>query len=457
MRVTSPDSSLLPLRALIFTTLSSGISVASPGCGPVLLEGQEDGAGATSDDTATGAQQPPRATAEGTSGDTASRASDEAESTTSNGDDDPTTGGGKESDGTTGEACTHYDSIGEPLSPEEVEALGCELPPPAFFCNEFRWVCGPLAEGAHSCDDCDGPCFDRPQSCWDWRPAVICGPFVEAGECCYVFDYGFPCGDGRPFRVDDRERRAPLLEAGRWNHPVAPLMHRLTPLEREALARAWSDAGLAEHASVASFARLVLQLMAAGAPAELVKRTLAAMDDEIEHARLCLGLASAHAGRALAPGPLAVDGALSNTRDLLAIATATVIEGCVGETLAAALAAVARDTAGDPATRRVLDRIAGDEARHAALSFEIVRWCIRSGGDPVRAAVHDAFAVALRSLDPGREPIDTQIDSAYARENGRLPVAERRHVIDRCVELVIVPAATALVSIVGDGDRGRHP
>jgi hypothetical protein len=65
-----------------------------------------------------------------------------------------------------------------------------------------------------------------------------------------------------------------------------------------------------EHASVAAFARFVLELLSAGAPLELVEGAGDAMRDELRHTQICFGLASAYAGAPIGPGPLDTTGAL---------------------------------------------------------------------------------------------------------------------------------------------------
>ena len=62
---------------------------------------------------------------------------------------------------------------------------------------------------------------------------------------------------------------------------------------RDAVVKAWTTAARAEHASVASFARFTLQLLHLGAPADLVADAQQAALDEVRHARLCFGVASA--------------------------------------------------------------------------------------------------------------------------------------------------------------------
>src|SRR5262245_52773660 len=58
-------------------------------------------------------------------------------------------------------------------------------------------------------------------------------------------------------------------------------------------ARRWARAAQYEHASVASFARFSLELLALGAPSDLIARAHRAAIDELEHTELALGVARA--------------------------------------------------------------------------------------------------------------------------------------------------------------------
>jgi hypothetical protein len=144
---------------------------------------------------------------------------------------------------------------------------------------------------------------------------------------------------------------------------------------------------LAEHASVASFSRLALELLALGAPPDLVDDAHAAARDEVRHARLTFGLASAGVG--VGPGPLPLAD-LTLAADLVSLAVATAREGCVAETISALQ--VAEASPADDAERAVLAVLARDEARHAAFAWRVLRWAIDAGGEPVRAAVAEVFA-----------------------------------------------------------------
>ncbi|MFZ5897429.1 MAG: hypothetical protein ACOY0T_40625 [Myxococcota bacterium] len=72
---------------------------------------------------------------------------------------------------------------------------------------------------------------------------------------------------------------------------------------RNALSDEWARAACFEHASIASFNRFSLELLALGAPGDLVERANRAALDEVRHARLCFALASVYAGDDFGPGP----------------------------------------------------------------------------------------------------------------------------------------------------------
>ena len=127
------------------------------------------------------------------------------------------------------------------------------------------------------------------------------------------------------------------------------------------------------------------------------------MADEIDHARRCFGLAAAW-GAAPGVGRLDVAGALAGAGDAEQTLVSLILEGCIGETLAAAEADAARARCVDPTTREALAVIADDEARHAALAWRAARWLL--GRHPnLRPAAARVFAAgqptaALPPADP---------------------------------------------------------
>lgn len=287
---------------------------------------------------------------------------------------------------------------------------------------------------------------------------VVGGPFEGLGACCYE-TITAPCGGptGRPFLVAGRPLTAAVRrgDAGGWRaEGPAPCLAAerdtgapaLSAAQRGALAEAWTRDALMEHASVASFARFSLDLMAAGAPAELIEAAHRAALDEVRHARLCLALASAYGGEPIEPAAFPLGGSVQIAASLGALAAAAAAEGCIGETLAAVLAAEQLARASDPAVRAALAMIAEDEARHAELAFRTVAWALRSGGDEVRVAVAAVFAEAERHL-PALEGVEDG-DGVLAA-HGRLDAVTSRAAAARGLAEVVLPCAKAMLASAG--------
>jgi hypothetical protein len=199
-----------------------------------------------------------------------------------------------------------------------------------------------------------------------------------------------------------------------------------------------------EHASVASFARFTLDLLALGAPADLVLGAQDAGRDEIEHARACFAIASRHAGRSLGPGKLDVGGAAPAV-DLASAVAAAVAEGCIGETLSALLAEARLARAEDADVRAALRRIANEEARHAELAWKFVGWAVVAGGDPVRAAAARAFETALARSPQTWDDGLRGIAKDTLRAHGLLDERAAREVGERALRDVVAPCVVALV------------
>src|SRR5262249_3539695 len=158
----------------------------------------------------------------------------------------------------------------------------------------------------------------------------------------------------------------------------SPDLDGLSPSTRALLAARWTSIGLMEHASIAAFARFALQLLAVGAPPDLVRASQEAMGDETEHARLAFAAASADAGEDVGPGALAIDGSLDGF-DVAQLVATLLREGCIGETVAAIEAREALESAVDPVVRAVLETIARDELRHAELAWSTLAWLVSEG------------------------------------------------------------------------------
>lgn len=212
------------------------------------------------------------------------------------------------------------------------------------------------------------------------------------------------------------------------------------------LAAAWADDGLFEHASVAAFARLTLQLMALGAPASLVEASQRASLDELEHATFCFSRAAHHVGNRgepARPGPLDVRGALDDV-SWESFLRANVLEGCIGETLAAVRVGEQARLATDPALRAALRKIAEDEARHAELAWQILAWALRVVPERARDVLQrtlDEFTRDRRQKPATSAPSEEWTAAAVARWNaaGRLIAVQGDALDDVTWEQVLAP------------------
>lgn len=182
------------------------------------------------------------------------------------------------------------------------------------------------------------------------------------------------CGDGRPLLIDGKPRVAETISRADWSAKLANL-RPLPPAERRRRAKEWARTAAAEHASIASFARFTLQLLAIGAPADLVAGAQAAALDEVQHTRLAFDLASAYAAFPVGPGLFALTDAMPSLTpgDIL---HSLIDEACVTETLGIAKLYEQAESESDPVVAGILRRLARDETRHAALAWRALRWIL---------------------------------------------------------------------------------
>jgi hypothetical protein len=255
---------------------------------------------------------------------------------------------------------------------------------------------------------------------------------------------------GRPFFDGEQLLLAPVCPRTDWLEAPSSLAVVPDAATRAALARAWLRDAQLEHASIASFARFSLQLLAFGAPAELIASAHRAALDEVEHAQACFALASRYAGRALGPGQLPMPSSFAAI-SLAETAATTMREGCIAETIAARLAYEQLQHASDETAQAALLRIATDETQHAGLAYQFVRWAISTGGAEVHASVERAFASAREQLLAAEiKPQEDDVALGDWHAHGRLSAREQRVCELSCLQEVIEPCASSLL----DGSRG---
>ncbi len=283
-----------------------------------------------------------------------------------------------------------------------------------------------------------------------------------ADTCCYHwFNYcsgrpliggGSECGSGAsadPLADLLREdaQLAPLVSGDAW---VAGLSGagRATPGELDRhLAAAWLADAQMEHASIAAFARATLELLAVGAPPSLIAGTQRAGLDEVEHARICFALAERYGAGERGPGPLAP--VQARRLDIVGVAVATFVEGCVGETIAALMATRAARRCEDSTVRESLLQIADDETRHAELAWSTVAWAAQEAARVGREGeLHDALrsaAQTLRDAACAAESADPGIDASLLAAHGRLAPGALALVRDDAWREIIAPMLATII------------
>jgi len=190
----------------------------------------------------------------------------------------------------------------------------------------------------------------------------------------------------------------------------------------DAVARFLARAAYLEAASVDAFVRLGRELKTHGAPRSLRAAARRAARDEVRHARVTQRLAE----RAGARVP-AVRLQARGDRSLEAMAVENAVEGCVRETLGAAVAMIQAERAGDRDVRGAMKRIARDETRHAQLSWTVARWLDTKLNAAARVRVRQTRDQAVRELlcELARDP-----DSVLTARLGIPPAAQARAVIE---------------------------
>jgi|GEM_PF-800156 len=213
------------------------------------------------------------------------------------------------------------------------------------------------------------------------------------------------------------------------------------------VARQWRSNGCTEHASVAAFARLAVDLVALGAPPRLIEAAHGDALDELRHTQLCFSLARDLDGGTAGPASFPQVSKLRQIRGprhvaLARLAVESLVDGALNEGVSARVVAQLVHQARDPRVKDVLQVIARDEARHAAHGFDVLRWCLRSGGPTVAAAVRGALrAIPSEVSEVGYDGPDAEawglpsaerLQAVYTHTLSRLQVRTQRLLDEVC-------------------------
>ena len=228
----------------------------------------------------------------------------------------------------------------------------------------------------------------------------------------YVSTVGF--SRGRQLRRFGRVQLPDLRPSPDWATPEMALSAESAPA---GLADQWRENGQTEHASVAAFARLTLDLMALGAPPALIAAANRDALDEIRHTELCFSIARGLDGKSVSPGPFPQAQRVatlprSRTLALAKLAVDSLVDGALHEGVSARIIAKLALRCEVPAIRAALKEIAADEGRHAAHGWTALAWCLDEGGRPVGHALLGAIRTLPREM---RSDLPAAADGGWLR------------------------------------------
>lgn len=302
-----------------------------------------------------------------------------------------------------------------------------------------------------TCGECDEACMtaalDLTESapecsvdCWCVLGSM-CSETIpdEDGLCLHGFALDYQCGggtEGRPLLVGTEVRVAATCTRSDWAC-AAPQLD-VPALLRERVREGWLARAAMEHASVAAFARFTLQLLSLGAPADLIDASQQAGRDEARHARLCYAIAS-QLGGPVGPDRLDLRG-LDLDVDVARVVLESILEGCIGETIAAAKMRYLAARVEDREIAAMLESIAQDEAMHAALAWKALDWMLRNFD--VGAVARETFASAIHQQVGGSQ---TRPGERVMVRYGVLDEATSAWVTGEVLRDVIAPAAAELL------------
>lgn len=204
----------------------------------------------------------------------------------------------------------------------------------------------------------------------------------------------------------------------------------------------WRARIAAEYTSAAITQHLVLWLIQAGAPPDLIDAGLVIVNDELVHSRMSHEVYIAAGGTQ--PPSLDRDSLglqRMNAQLELDILRIAVRVFCLGETVAVPLFSHLREDCTQPLARDALDRILRDEVRHRDFGWDLLDWLLSTPLEDqipglVEGALPDMVAELERTYGTGNQAVaaDTGALTAEERAWGLAPPRDYAQILARCVE-----------------------
>lgn len=219
------------------------------------------------------------------------------------------------------------------------------------------------------------------------------------------------------------------------------------------LATMWRDRMINEHRSVGIFAMYALDLLGAGAPAEVLSLACRASLDEVRHAELFARLTSLYSGEPETPPPgipPMPDDARISLR--LQVAREALHLSVASETFSAVSLAELHARSSDPAVKQALAVVISDEVHHARMGWAFLRTLLADGDAELRAFVDAEIVPMFDDLAaqmfgwpaPLPAPSIAADDLPLAIAHGYLPLSEDWRLYLESMREIWIPGLTTL-------------
>jgi hypothetical protein len=226
---------------------------------------------------------------------------------------------------------------------------------------------------------------------------------------------------------------------------------RLDPDVRAELARIWAERIPTEYRSITGFGTFAFDLVAAGAPPDLVAVCHRVCIDELRHTELAVRMVEIYGGRR--PTLPREISSLPATEGISAVAQASrsaIALSCLGETFACTELVMLRDRAVDPVVKGVLTVFLSDEIVHARIGWAYLAHAFQNVDAKTKqdvASVVPAFvegiAANLFGTDTAAPAVDVTNDDDRLMAHGVCTMREEQSLYRDFVRDVFVPGLLA--------------
>lgn len=234
-----------------------------------------------------------------------------------------------------------------------------------------------------------------------------------------------------------------------WDESHAP---KLEPDVRAELARIWGERIPTEYRSITGFSTFSFDLIAAGAPVDLVAVCHRVCIDELRHTELAVRMVEVYGGtRPDLPRDISNLPADAKLTAVGQACRSAILLSCLGETFACTELAMLRDRAVDPVVQGVLTIFLSDEIVHARIGWAYLAHAMKTADPKTKASVADAvpryiegIAANLFGTEEALAAVDVTNDDARLAAHGVCSMREEQDLYRQFVPDVFLPGLQAV-------------